>query len=179
LFALFNVIPIFKKSNQIRHNSESFRCRFSYTDMEIQGHKYILILVFNATYNSCIVAVSFIGGGNRRNMRKSLGTPRHEHDFKFTTLVVISSCKSYYNEITFTTTLETSEQKKDTVHRCDISEFFIIVYCLHFMLICHQKLIADWYIFKEWLIKTTVVTCILVLCVFVLIKNFKSCQFFI
>jgi hypothetical protein len=130
---------------------------------------YNYLSLFNATYNSCIVAVSFIGGGNRRNMRKSLGTPRHEHDFKFTTLVVISSCKSYYNEITFTTTLETSEQKKDTVHRCDISEFFIIVYCLHFMLICHQKLIADWYIFKEWLIKTTVVTCILVLCVFVLI----------
>ena len=98
-------------------------CIFIIVNLNLIGENVgVRVVVFNATYFSYIVAVSFIGGGNWNTQRerpichKSLTnlsynvvscTPRHERGSKLTTLMVIGtncvgSFKSNYHTITTT-----------------------------------------------------------------------------
>ena len=95
-------------------------------------------------YFSYIVAVSFSGGGNRSTRRKPptfhksmtklftyfvSSTPRHQRDFKLTTLVVIGtdctfSCKSDYHTLG-SRQPPPSDKKLYIIYMCDTRYTFI------------------------------------------------------
>ena len=141
------------------------------TCCSIQNHyldsKRVSVMVFNAAFNNIynyIVAVSFIGGGNRSTQRKppicckSLThsvisiTPCHE-GFKLTSLVVIGtdctgSCKSNFHKIT-TMTAPWLKDNQHLSNHIEIKHFPMLTTCISFW--CIQLNVC---VVEKWTMQT-------------------------